>query len=344
MVAASASTAPPTGSDLIASAQANLSAAAADLSALATSPAPTVTVTETATPSSTPTPSPSLSPTPSSTPSPTPSPTLTSSTAGLLPGVALTTVTGDVKVTAAGTVLANEHITGNLTIDAPAANVTVTNVQVDGKVNINTDTPSSGTAGIIPTSIVLRHVDAHGMSAVGFDGLTVDLSRFHDNKGTLSQLARYNANGRDWPARNLTITGTVYERLLAVPAGSGYHVEDLHLMGVQGFTLAGDVFDATAPDQATWLQTTAALTLERGWEGVANTGTVTGSTFRGGSYFQAYLWGVTAFAGNAFVTAVSPDGQHRSTPMYPAAAYGSPLPAFTQSGNTLDGAPYTIPN
>jgi hypothetical protein len=265
--------------------------------------------------------------------------------AGLLPGVALTTVAGDVKVTTTGTTLTNQHITGSLTIDAPAANVTVTNVQVDGKVNINTDTPSSGATGLIPKNIVLRHVDAHGMSAVGFDGLVVDQSRFHDSKGTQSQLSSYTASGRTWPAKNLTITNSVYQKLLPVPAGSGYHVESLHLMGVQGFALTGNVFDACSPDQATWLQTTAALTLERGFQGVANFGTITGNTFLGGSYYQSYLWGATAVAGNKFVTYTSPDGQHRSSTVYPPAAYGAgaPFPTFTQSGNTLDGGAVSLP-
>jgi hypothetical protein len=254
---------------------------------------------------------------------------------------------GDLIVNTAGVVLSNLHITGDLTIDGPAANVTVSNVQVDGSVQINANTPSvaqgGGRVGLVPKNIVLRHVDAHGLSAVGFEGLTVDASRFHDAAGTLSQLSRYRTASLDWPATNLTITNSVFEHLHAVPAGSGYHLEDLHLMGVQGFTLSGDIFDATAPNQATWTQITAALTLEQGFEGVPNSGTISGCSFIGGSYYQGYLWGITSATGNRFTTATSPDGAHTSSPMYPPSAYGQSFPAFTQSGNTLDGQPYTLP-
>jgi hypothetical protein len=271
--------------------------------------------------------------------------------AGVQAGAPLAVHSGDLIVNTAGVVLSNLHITGDLVIDGPAANVTVSNVQVDGSVRINGNTPSvaqgSGRVGVVPKNIVLRHVDAHGLSAVGFDGLTVDASRFHDSSGTVSQVSRYRTTSGgstlDWPATNLTITNSVFQHLPSVAAGSGYHLEDLHLMGVQGFTLSGDIFDATAPNQATWGQITAALTLEQGWEGVPNSGTISGCTFIGGSYYQGYLWGMTAATGNRFTTARSPDGAHTSSPMYPPSAYGQPFPAFGQSGNTLDGQPYTLP-
>jgi hypothetical protein len=274
-------------------------------------------------------------------------PPSTAKAAGVQPGVDLRTHRGDEVVKTSGVVLSNLHITGDLTIDGPAANVTVSNVEVDGSVQINANTPSvaqgGGRVAATPKNIVLRHVDAHGLSAVGFEGLTVDASRFHDAAGTLSQLSRYRTASLDWPATNLTITNSVFEHLHAVPAGSGYHLEDLHLMGVQGFTLSGDIFDATAPNQATWTQITAALTLEQGFEGVPNSGTISGCSFIGGSYYQGYLWGITSATGNRFTTATSPDGAHTSSPMYPPSAYGQSFPAFTQSGNTLDGQPYTLP-
>jgi hypothetical protein len=268
-------------------------------------------------------------------------------------GVSLSTHTGDYVVDTAGAVVQNVHISGDLVINAPAANVTVNNVKVDGVVNINTDTPSAvqgnTRVGIVPTGVVLRHVDAHGLYAEGFNGLTVDASHFHDIQGTLSQLSRYHTvwNGYtlDWPATNLTITNTVFDRLLAVPANSGYHLEDLHLMGVQGITLRGNVFDATAPDQATASHITAALTMEPSWEGVMNSDAIIdGNSFYGGGYYQLSIHLAndtikSKITNNAFHTYTAPDGGSGGI-AYPETA---PDAVFYETGNTLDGTPYTLP-
>jgi hypothetical protein len=265
----------------------------------------------------------------------------------LLGGVGLKRVGGR-TVRSSNLTLQNLQIDGDLVIDAPAADVTVVNVAVSGAIVINGDTPKATVhgkkVGIVPHNIVLRHVDAHRFEAVGFDGLTVEDSRFHDNAGTISQLARYSDRGFEWPATNLQITRSVFQGLGRLPADSQSHVEALHLMGVQGFTLSDDLFDATAPDQNTWKHITAALTLESAFEGVPNSGSIVGCRFVGGSYYQAYLWGATRVDDNAFTTATSPDGLHRSSPMYPPAAYApAKFPAFEQQGNTLDGRPYTLP-
>jgi parallel beta-helix repeat protein len=243
------------------------------------------------------------------------------------------------------------HITGNLTIDAPASNVTVSNVEVDGHININTDTPSSNGVGIVPSNIVLDHVDAHGLSTEGFNGLTVTNSRIHDVSGTLSQISSYNDGSKSWPAKNLVIKNTEFYGIHS--PGSGAHLEALHLMGVQGATLTGDVFDARVSDETTWTQVTAALTMEAKFQGVYNSDiTLSGNTFYGGGYYQVYLLmtGNCSVTNNEFVGYTSPDGQHKGAIQYPVNGYtpgsnepSSGYPYFQQSGNTSNGIGISLP-
>lgn len=271
--------------------------------------------------------------------------------AGLQPGLALALQSGDYTIKSSNTTLANVHITGDLTIDAPAANVTVSNVEVDGHVNINTDAPSANGVGIVPTNITLDHVDAHGLSTVGFNGLTIANSRFHDVAGTIAQVSSYSGSGKTWSATNLVIKGSVFSGIRN--PGGGAHLEALHLMGVQGAVLSGNTFDARVADEATWNQVTAALTMEAKFQGVFNSDvTLTGNTFLGGSYYQVYLLmvGNCSVTNNAFVTYTSPDGTHTSAVQFPTTSYvpgsnepASGYPYFSQSGNTLDGHPVSLP-
>jgi hypothetical protein len=270
---------------------------------------------------------------------------------GVTPNSALKVVSGDYLINTSNVALSNVHIIGDLTIDAPASNVTVTNAQIDGYININTDSPSSGGAGIVPANVVLSHVDAHGLSAVGFDGLTVANSRIHDVKGTVSQIASYTGSGKTWAARNLVISGSAFYGIHS--PGGGAHLEALHLMAVKGVRLTGNVFDGRVADQATWNQVTATLTMEAKFQGVFNSDvTISGNTFYGGSHYQTYLLmvGNSSVTNNQFISYTSPDGSHTSSVQFPVTSYtpganepASGFPYFAQSGNTLDGSPVSLP-
>jgi hypothetical protein len=294
---------------------------------------------------------PSSTPPPPAPPASTPPPVTTSSAVGLQAGVALATHAGNYLINTSNVALSNVHITGDLTIDAPASNVAVANVQVDGHININTDTPSSGGVGIVPANIVLSHVDAHGLSAVGFDGLTVASSRIHDVNGMVSQIASYSGSGKTWSAQNLVIKGSAFYGIRF--PGSGAHLEALHLMAVKGVLLTGNVFDGRVADQATWNQVTATLTMEAMFQGVFNSDvTISGNTFYGGSYYQTYLLmvGNSSVTNNQFISYTSPDGTHTSSVQFPVSGYtpgsnepASGFPYFAQSGNTLNGSAVSLP-
>lgn len=263
-------------------------------------------------------------------------------TTGPSAGVALHTHIGDYLIEAPNVTVTGMHITGNLRINGPARNVAVSDVRVDGEIDVNSDTPSQGGVGIVPKDVVIRHTSAHGLYTSGFDGLTLDGVEIATVKGggTLAQIARYQNDEYEWPASHLTILNSWFHGLTT--PGPDAHLEAIHLMGISTFTLRNTVFDATAPDQATFLDTTQCLTMETAFGGVVSSnGTVDGNSFYGGGYYQVgfYMSGASSVTNNRFHSYVSPDGSIKGKVQYPPPD-GAPTPRY--SGNTLDGRPFTL--
>lgn len=316
-------------------------------------PQSTTTVTSTVTSTVTATPSSSVSPTPTpSDTTPTPTPTVTSTSnpanAGTIPGVALSTVSGNVQLSASNQTYVNKHITGSLYITG--SNITVSNVKVDGVIQINM-TPNGGYNSPVPAGIVLSHVAAAGVFTLGFNGLTLNAV---DLSGTLNAphmqaFCYYDSNTQiTYPASNLLIENSHFHGFQSSTTDA--HLENLHLGCVSGALITNNVFDATMPDSNTLGHTTASITLEAALFGLFNSNVViSNNTVIGGSYFQLYFVasGTTnAVTGNTFQS--GKDSLFGSV-QYPPSAYGpTQLPPggyvkFTQSGNTLNGSPVTLP-
>jgi hypothetical protein len=287
-------------------------------------------------------------PTATATATPTSSPTAPSTLvggpgeSGILPGSTLTLRSGDVWLNTNGATLSNAHVTGSVYITA--SNVTVSNVQVDGGIEVNL-TPGRSRVTPVPANVVLRRVDTDWIGAGGFAGLTVDRSEIHDAQNASHvQLFNDAYNGTAYPASKLTFTTNWVHGFLQ--RTNGAHEENLHIAGIQGALIQGNLFEMyPAPGSGTDGYT-ANLMSEPVFQGVYNRDvTVDGNVFHGGSYYQAYLNGLGAnvLTGNAF---------HSDSPifggvLFPWSSYSAGTtpsggwPAWSTSGNTLDGKPFT---
>jgi len=260
---------------------------------------------------------------------------------------------GDLKINTSNVRVERIHITGDLIIDAPATNVVVSDTVVDGQVFINGDTPSkkidNKLVGIVPENIKLERVDMHGLSTLGFDDLTIDSCSIHGIASTLAQVSRsqneYQGNSLVWPATNFTLTRS---HLYGIQPsdGKGGHFEAIHLLGVKGFLLSYNVFDARVKDQATFNQITQALTMEKDFGGVSSSdGVIKGNTFYGGGVYQVGFYMTCTspsscqVVDNRFTTYRDPNGTLHDAVQYPPSPGD---PSFEQAGNTLDGRPFTL--
>lgn len=286
---------------------------------------------------------PTPTPTSISTPSPTPLDKPTIDNTGVRPGSSLSRHEGDYVVTIAGATIRNLEINGDLYIVAD--NVLVDNVKVNGNVGINR-TADGNTPLPVRRNIRLVNVDMRTMDNVGFDGLTIDKSRFRGVRNSFhAQLTCYrDQEGGFWKADGLTLTNSLFDP--PAPSTNDAHIENLHLMCVTNATIRNNVFDMTSPDRFTMQQTTATLFQETIY-GVRNANAlIEGNYFYGGGYYVAYFHadGMTVRNNRFHSTNNGINTYGPKSIMLPPSAYAdhSWVP-FAQSGNTLDGQPLTIP-
>lgn len=257
---------------------------------------------------------------------------------GIRPGSTLATHEGDYVADVAGERISNLVINGDLYLAAD--DITVENVKVNGDVKVNI---GPGNIYFLPVkkNHTLINVDVQTVDNVGLDNLIIDRSRIRGVPNTFHiQLSDYREpDGRYYKADRLILTNNLFDPPLPVPESSEAHLENLHLIGVTNAFIANNVFDMTAPDQRTLEHITATFFQQTVWDVRNANAVIDGNYFYGGGYFQVYL-----FADNMKVT----NNKFHSYPrmgavMYPPSAYEGNFPEFEQSGNTLDGKPYTIP-
>jgi hypothetical protein len=233
-------------------------------------------------------------------------------------------------------------VTGNLYITA--SNVTVTNVAVDGGIEVNL-TPSRSRVTPVPANVVLRRVDTDWLASGGYAGLTVDRSNIHDAQNAAHiQLFNDAYGSTAYPASKLTFTSNWVHGFLQRTTDA--HEENLHIGGVQGATLRDNTFEMyPAPGSGTDGYT-ANLMMEPVFRGVYNRDvTIDHNVFHGGSYYQAYLNGLGAnsLTNNQFFS----DSPIFANVIFPWSSYTSgttPSSGWTKwalSGNTLDGRAFT---
>ena len=275
----------------------------------------------------------------------------TTETAGVVPGSTLTgcptayyvASSGDCVLNVDGGSISNVHVTGSLYL--AANDVTATNVQVDGVVSVN-GAPGGNYFYPVKTRQTLVHVDAHGLGSVGLSDLTVDRCRFHGVTGAIAQLTNYQDTGGDqhfFAADGLVVTNSMFDDLATVPAGSGYHLEALHLLGVVNAKFCNDVFDARTDDATTLSMITAAFTQQDRSGVTSHDVLLDGNYFLGGGYYQVYLYATNMTVTNNHFTSYTAAGGTSSSAEYPPSSYPGSYPTFTQSGNTLDGVAYSLP-
>jgi hypothetical protein len=271
----------------------------------------------------------------------------TAANTGSVLGPALTLHSGDYVMKTDGSNISNLHITGNLYL--AANNLTVTNVQVDGNIGLNS-APGGNYFYPVKRNHSLSYVSARSVWSVGLDTVTFDHCHFGNTADTFMQLADNKDSNHLLLADRLIIKNSLFDNLRPLPPGGGWHLEAIHLMGVTHVALINNVFDYRPPDQDTANYITATLNL-----GSSNTPAdslaLDGNWLYGGGWHQLYfLSSAGVIKNNRFSTYRSPDGSISSSIIYPGDAYnsadlqpyGGTYPEFQQSGNTLDGKPVSL--
>ena len=268
--------------------------------------------------------------------------------AGVIAGTTLTTHTGNYSITSSANISAL-HITGSLFITG--SNVTVSNVQVDGAVQINRS-PTGGIMSPVPSNITLSHVATTGVFTVGFNGLTLSAVNVSNarNAPHAQIYCYYDSNKRlMYPASNFVLKNSWFHGFL--PSTNSAHLENLHLGCVHGATITNNEFDLFSPDgNNTLSHFTANLTLDAELFGAWNSNvTIQNNVLKGGSYYQLYYCSSGSnndVSGNSFSSSNDPIF---AGVQFPPSQYSSAsLPngtytKFTQSGNVLNGTATSLP-
>jgi hypothetical protein len=245
------------------------------------------------------------------------------------PRVGLTTHSGDFTTSSNGQTVSALNITGRLLINHD--NVTVNDVQVP-----EVNSPNGA------DNVSINYCDISGMyiDATQCDGWTLTRCFFGDQTDDFVDLnAGTSPNVSTW-CRNFTFDYCLWDGLQASTGDK--HLDAIQILGADNVKLRHCVVRYVASNQATRDQMTGLVTMEYSWNGhVSNGWELSDCEFYGGGFYQLDMYGPNgqllrnkffslADAGNGFTYGTSP-------------MVGYPGYAYTQSGNTLDGAPFTGP-
>lgn len=226
-----------------------------------------------------------------------------------------TTVSGNTSANTTGHTYAGVHFTGSVIVNGD--NVTLRDCTIDGAINVND-----------ANGLTVDHCRVGGIYTEGFTNLTIDGCFFGDQSDTFAQFSCGTAAHGD----GLTISNSLFDGLTASTGTD--HKQAMHLMGVSNFKASNTVFSYVPPTSGTRSQVSAAVFHEGEFQGRNVTNwTYDGCWFAGGGYYQAYFIG-----SGGTITNCAFDDSWGGSIAYPHT--GQPA---TQSGNTLDGKPYTIP-
>lgn len=262
--------------------------------------------------------------------------------AGLLPGVGLTTHSGDLTLTSANSnqTFQNLHITGKILVNTGAHDILLYNCQNDA------DVEGSGLAGT--QNITFQHCDMHAMFLNGIDNLTVDLCYLHDAVDGPHMQFQQSINGGTGAVlhemNNTTITNNRFEGLTSHGTA---HVENCHPRGISGMLFQGNYCDQRVDATTLALGNGTSCFTSEATNRRCSDMVIDNNEFHSNSVYQVYFnfYGTSRVTNNRFngVSQNSIQFNNYSSPglQFPEDSTYHP---FTQSGNTLDGAPTTLWN
>ncbi|MCU1677881.1 MAG: hypothetical protein JWM93_2639 [Frankiales bacterium] len=285
------------------------------------SPTPTTASPSPTTASPTPT---TASPSPT-TASPSASATTSGGTAGVLAGVARTSVTGDFVARTDGATISNLTVSGTFYI--AANNVTVSNVKAGG-FSFNA-APGGNYYYPVKNSMTLSHVEAVGVSNVGGTHINIYDSRFGQGQtGTAIQLTSYYDGTKMFPCDYIDMQRNVVDGLASIPANSGVHSEAIHLLGARHVILRNNNLRWMAPDAGTKSQITGVFVNQSAYGVTPTDVVIDGNDISGGGYYQIYATGTASvMSNNRFISAGG------GNVLYPLTSADS----MTRYGNRVDG-------
>ncbi len=258
-----------------------------------------------------------------------------------------TTITGDFTVNA-GVAIANYHITGNCYLNGATASAT--DCTVDGSFLVNQrpggnyGVPSVGGQGI-------AFCKSAGISNVGTGGIEVH----HTQTATVSPGVPV-AWGRD-PARNLAFGINFHDNYVAggtsIGAGSGFHLEVMHLLGATDSSFTFNHFEWFSADTATDAEVTGLFNMSVDLGVPSNNVFSNNWCYGGGPAFTLYLYCAagTIAQNNQFHSYTTAAGAHHVPNVYSKASFaagGTSMAAWidptavTIAGNTIDGSPWDL--
>lgn len=252
----------------------------------------------------------------------------------------LTLSSGDTVLTT-GQSVSNKHITGDLYMAGPST--TATDCQIDGAVLFNS-APGGNYGNPNPwTNQVVSYCHMGHIDSTGCDTITVDHCYIDGSLTGLGTLIAF-LNSAGPPVKNITFTNNLVQNPQEWNGSSppDPHLEAMHVSVCQTGLFQNNVFNWNAGTN-TITKTTGVVNIDNpgGLDYPANPGS-SNITFDGNWLFatgggaQIYLF----LSGSSFVTNnkfTTPPGTTQFSDIH------SPTFHFTQSGNTLDGAPYTLP-
>lgn len=263
----------------------------------------------------------------------------------------LTTLSGNQTISANGTTWDRVRVTGNLKIEAN--DVTLNDCVIDGYISLSI---GSGIGNYPPKArIKLSYCEFPSLDSLGVDALTIEYSRILGvGAGTIMMLQSY-ANGASQAMVTDVLLLSNYFAQPPTFTGGEAHRECVFLLGaVHGIVMRGNSFNFVAESQASADMITACVMSQArtvdGNEQYVNGWECDNNWFYGGGYYQAYFdqRGDSLVTNNKFHSySRYPGGGTVSSPVIPPSAggYGGTyVPLSPATGNTLDGAPYTIPN
>lgn len=264
----------------------------------------------------------------------------TAQNTGPVAGISLTSHSGDLVLNTDGQTESNLDISGNVYL--AANNVTLTNCKVGQSIYFNSG-PSGNYYFPVKANQKIAHCSAKGAWCTGIGPAEMDSCFFGNSTTSFMQLNSYfnSNNGNTYAATQVTIKNCLFDGL--IPSGGTKHMEAIHLMNVTDSQFINNVFRFIAADQATATQVSACVFIENNPHPCDNllfdhnwfyAGKPDGAT---GYYYEMATNATNSTYTNNYFNSFSPGS---GGILYP---FASPNP-FTQSGNTLDGAPYVMDN
>jgi hypothetical protein len=241
----------------------------------------------------------------------------------------LSTVTTDpVVLTTNGQTISRVHYTGSVYVNAD--NVTFNDCTIDGALY-----PSNDGAAVNKVGLYANYCDIAGIYSYGYDTIEFVRCRFGGHTDDFIDL-----NRGDNGATHAYFDYCLWDRLQASTGDK--HLDALQILGADDTKVRHCVLDYTAPDQATRDQMTGVITMETahmghvidGWE-------ISDCEIYGGGYSQIGINGTNGYLLRNKFHSLADAGNGFTYPTDPM--FGPGNAPYTQSGNTLDGAPYTGP-